>query len=51
MQQPLNNLQGNVLSHQDELEMDNRGSKGSSIFSNFIPFQESAEIGDTSLCE
>ena len=51
MQHPLNDLQYNVVSHQHELEMDNRGSEGSSIFFYFHQSEESAEIGHTSLCD
>ena len=40
-----------MLSHQHDLEMDNRGSGGSSIFSDFHQSKESVEIGDTSLCD
>ena len=53
MQQPFNDIQDDVLSHQHELERDNNGSEGSSIniISDFHQSEEYAEIGDTSFCD
>ena len=53
MQHPFNDLQDDVLSHQHELERDNKGSEGSSIniIYDFHQSEEYAEIGDISFCD
>ena len=53
MRKPFNDLQYDVLSHQHELERDNKGSEGSSIniISDFHQSEEYAKIGDISFCD